>query len=88
LTTLENKSELGLTIEKIKEINPYLGINVFYRIHLRDGLEQIYKAQTVTDEIKTKINGVNNIYKVVPFGYDCSLSNYIVKMIKIPNTDN
>jgi hypothetical protein len=61
--------------------------NVYYRMHLRDGIEQIYKMQTVTDEIKTKINGVNNIYKAVPFGYDGILSNYIVKMIRIPNTD-
>jgi hypothetical protein len=57
-------------------------------MHLRDGIEQIYKTQIATDEVKTKINGVNNIYKAVPFGYDSKLSNYIVKMIKIPNTDN
>jgi hypothetical protein len=45
-------------------------------------------VQTASDEVKTKINGLNNIYKAVPFGYEGRLSNYIVKMIKIPNTDN
>jgi 5'-3' exonuclease len=36
--------------------------NVFYRMHLRDGIEEIYKEQTATDEVKIKINGLNNIY--------------------------
>jgi hypothetical protein len=62
--------------------------NVYYRMHLRDGIEEIYKDKTATNEIKTKINGLNNTYKVVPFGYDGRLSNYIVKIIRIPNTDN
>jgi hypothetical protein len=55
---------------------------------LREGIEEIYRGKTATDEIKIKINGLNNICKVVPFGYDGRLSNYIVKMIKIPKTDN
>jgi hypothetical protein len=43
-------------------------------MHLREGMEQIYKEKTAADEVKTKINGLNNIYEAVPFGYDCSLS--------------
>jgi hypothetical protein len=53
-----------------------------------EGMEQIYREQTVTDEVKTEINGENNIYKAVPYGYEGSLCNYIIKMIKIPNTVN
>jgi hypothetical protein len=30
-------------------------------MHLREDIEEIYKEQTATDEIKTKINGLNNI---------------------------
>jgi penicillin-binding protein-related factor A (putative recombinase) len=53
--------------------------NVYYRMHLRDGIEEIYKEQTAIHEIKVKINGLDNICKAVPFGYDGRLSNYIVK---------
>jgi hypothetical protein len=53
-----------------------------------EGMEQIYREQTVTDEVKTEINGQNNIYKAVRYGYDGSLYHYIVKMIKIPNSIN
>jgi hypothetical protein len=37
--------------------------------------------------MKRQVNGPNNVYKVVPYGYDGRLCNYIVKMIKIPNTE-
>jgi hypothetical protein len=36
LTTLESVSEEGLTIEKIKEINPYLGIDEYYTLDEND----------------------------------------------------
>jgi hypothetical protein len=61
--------------------------NVYYKMHLLQAMEQIY-IQTASDEMKRQVNGVNNVYKAVPYGYDGKLCNYIVKMIRIPNTEN
>jgi hypothetical protein len=61
--------------------------NVYYRMHLLQAMEQIY-IQTATDEMKRQVNGLNNVYKTVPYGYDGKPCNYIVKMIRIPNTEN
>jgi hypothetical protein len=41
--------------------------NVYYRMHLLQAMEQIY-IQTATDEMKRQVNGVNNVYKAVPYG--------------------
>jgi hypothetical protein len=62
--------------------------NVLYKMHLTEGGEEIYKRQTVTDEMKVQVNGENNIYEAVWFGVEGDLYNYIVKKIKIPNTNN
>jgi hypothetical protein len=62
--------------------------NVLYKMHLTDGLEDIYKRQTVTEEMKMQVNGQNNIYKAVSYGLDSNVCNYTVKMIKIVNTNN
>jgi hypothetical protein len=62
--------------------------NVLYKMHLTEGGEEIYKRQTVTDEKKVQVNGENNIYEAVWFGVEGDLCNYIVKKIKIPNTNN
>jgi hypothetical protein len=37
--------------------------------------------------MKIQVNGQNNICKAVSYGLEGSICNYIVKMIKIPNTD-
>jgi hypothetical protein len=59
--------------------------NAYYRMHLREGIEQIYREQTATDEEKRKINGLNNVQKAEAYGIEGNLCNYIIKMIKIPN---
>jgi hypothetical protein len=57
-------------------------------MRLTEGSEEIYKWQTVTDEMKVQVNGQNNIYEVVAYELEGSMCNYIVKKIKIPNTNN
>jgi hypothetical protein len=59
--------------------------NVYYKMHLMEAYEEIYKRQTVTDKVKAQINGENNIYEAVPYGVEGNACNYIVKKIKIPN---
>jgi hypothetical protein len=62
--------------------------NVLYKMHLTEGLEDIYKPQTVTDEKKIQVNGLDNIYKAISYRLEGNVCNYIVKMIKVPNTNN
>jgi hypothetical protein len=62
--------------------------NVKYRMHLTVGSEEIFPRQTVTDEEKIQINGSNVGYQAVSYGLECNECNYIVMVIKIPNTNN
>jgi hypothetical protein len=39
--------------------------NVYYEIHLTEGIEKIYKRQTVADDVKKQVNRPNNIYNAV-----------------------
>jgi hypothetical protein len=53
-----------------------------------EGNEELYLRETVPDEEKEPINGLNNKYKVVLYGLYGKICNYVVKEINICNIEN